>query len=102
MLLTDMQRCVDGEKNGDETDVDCGGTCTACAGSKACLSNTDCASESCMRSKCQPGYLGVDTSNRLVERATLEEGEGCLLCQAEQMMRFGYCTCQFVALFVES
>ncbi len=36
--------CSDGEQNGGETDVDCGGSCPACAGGKACALDRDCAS----------------------------------------------------------
>lgn len=40
--------CSDGELNGDETDVDCGGPdCDGCADGKVCLANTDCLSNHC-------------------------------------------------------
>jgi hypothetical protein len=40
--------CSDGIANGDEPDVDCGGTqCAPCAASKHCLKATDCASGVC-------------------------------------------------------
>ena len=40
--------CTDKVKNGDETDVDCGGaTCPACAAGKACKGSGDCASLIC-------------------------------------------------------
>lgn len=38
--------CDDEELNGDETSVDCGGTCGACDGS-SCTDNADCASGYC-------------------------------------------------------
>jgi hypothetical protein len=34
--------CTDGTKNGDETDVDCGGSCPPCASGNACLVDADC------------------------------------------------------------
>ena len=34
-------------KDSDETDVDCGGSCQACANTKACKQNSDCLSFSC-------------------------------------------------------
>lgn len=38
-----FNRCSDGVKNGDETDVDCGGSCAGkCAAGKACLVSGDC------------------------------------------------------------
>ncbi len=40
--------CGDLVRNGDETDVDCGGgTCAPCADGLACMSATDCASSVC-------------------------------------------------------
>jgi hypothetical protein len=46
--------CKDGKKNGNETDVDCGGACSPCALGLACLVGGDCASGSCVGSKCAP------------------------------------------------
>ncbi len=41
-------QCVNGTKDGDETDVDCGGSCsTKCTVGKACLVNGDCAGMLC-------------------------------------------------------
>ncbi len=40
--------CTDGEQNGDETDVDCGGACGAsCGTGELCLIDEDCASMVC-------------------------------------------------------
>src|SRR5262249_33675611 len=39
--------CVDGVKDGAETDVDCGGTCAPCAPGKNCLTNLDCMTNAC-------------------------------------------------------
>jgi hypothetical protein len=44
--------CTDGVRNGDETDVDCGGGCAPCAEGKGCLANTDCLSGSCSEGVC--------------------------------------------------
>lgn len=49
--------CLDGIKNGSETDVDCGGSaCAPCAEGKSCAAGLDCASASCDRS-------GVDATH---------------------------------------
>eukprot|EP00520_Triparma_pacifica_P008820 CAMPEP_0118651770 /NCGR_PEP_ID=MMETSP0785-20121206/10958_1 /TAXON_ID=91992 /ORGANISM="Bolidomonas pacifica, Strain CCMP 1866" /LENGTH=1735 /DNA_ID=CAMNT_0006544235 /DNA_START=47 /DNA_END=5251 /DNA_ORIENTATION=- len=41
--------CVDGLKNGDETDTDCGGpSCPGCAQSKKCKVPSDCSTGNCM------------------------------------------------------
>jgi hypothetical protein len=46
---------ADGEKNGDETDVDCGGTkAPACPDSKGCVIAADCTSSVCTVGICQP------------------------------------------------
>lgn len=39
--------CANNTLDGDETDVDCGGSCSKCAGGKTCAQNSDCASNSC-------------------------------------------------------
>ena len=39
--------CYDGTKNGDETDVDCGGSCKTCELNKKCFDNADCKSNYC-------------------------------------------------------
>lgn len=45
---------ADGTKNGDETDVDCGGSkAPACADGKGCLVAADCTSGVCTGGKCQ-------------------------------------------------
>ena len=45
--------CTDGAKNGDETDVDCGGSsCPACADSRKCLAPSDCTSKVCTSGTC--------------------------------------------------
>src|SRR5439155_5586398 len=51
--------CTDSQKNGAETDVDCGGaTCVdqgkKCADGKGCMVSTDCTSANCISSVCQP------------------------------------------------
>ena len=46
--------CSDGIKNGDETDVDCGGSCPPCEDVKSCLVNSDCISGFCYEGICNP------------------------------------------------
>ncbi len=41
-------------KNGNETDVDCGGgTCPGCGPGRDCLVASDCASNMCVAQRCQ-------------------------------------------------
>jgi MYXO-CTERM domain-containing protein len=44
--------CDDGAKNGDETDVDCGGSCGVCSVDQACVENVDCENNSCEGGLC--------------------------------------------------
>jgi hypothetical protein len=62
--------CSDGIKNGNETDVDCGGgTCTACVNGKQCLTGTDCVSGSCSGGVCV---------TLLANGATCSSGSQCI------------------------
>ena len=46
--------CTDGEKNGTETDKDCGGgTCPLCGQERLCLQNSDCKSGICIEGYCK-------------------------------------------------
>ena len=44
--------CGDGILNGDEIDVDCGGSCEPCAEGSSCVSGEDCESLSCNQGTC--------------------------------------------------
>jgi hypothetical protein len=45
--------CFDAIKDGDESDVDCGGSCAAkCASGHTCLVSADCASATCVGQVC--------------------------------------------------
>src|SRR5207253_2094049 len=41
-------------KNGNESDVDCGGGCAPCAVGKRCGAASDCASNACAAGTCAP------------------------------------------------
>ncbi len=53
--------CTDGQKNGGETDIDCGGPCSKCPDGKTCGSNGDCAGKSCWGGVCQPPPVQMPT-----------------------------------------
>jgi hypothetical protein len=44
--------CDDNIKNGNETDIDCGGSCISCSDDSSCSVNQDCSSLHCLNSKC--------------------------------------------------
>ena len=44
--------CDDGERNGGETDVDCGGSCPPCADGAGCAEDSDCRSGFCDAGSC--------------------------------------------------
>jgi hypothetical protein len=46
--------CIDGIKNGTETDIDCGGACAPCDNGKSCDAAFDCLSWICEAAKCKP------------------------------------------------
>ncbi|MCX8147060.1 MAG: hypothetical protein N3D84_01185, partial [Candidatus Woesearchaeota archaeon] len=44
--------CQNQRKDGDETDVDCGGSCGLCSLNASCIKNSDCDSNYCINNKC--------------------------------------------------
>lgn len=51
-------QCADDIKNGDETDIDCGGpSCQVCSIGKGCLANTDCLSDVCTNGRCDDSSI---------------------------------------------
>jgi hypothetical protein len=46
--------CLSGARDGDETDVDCGGSCPACAIGGACNVSGDCITNTCVANACEP------------------------------------------------
>ncbi|CAF4172873.1 unnamed protein product [Adineta steineri] len=46
------ETCSDGIMNGDETDIDCGGSCVACAVGQKCILTKDCDNVKCTNGIC--------------------------------------------------
>ena len=44
--------CTNGVQDGDESDVDCGGSCDPCPPAGACVDSTDCLSGNCQAGQC--------------------------------------------------
>ena len=58
-----IANCEDGQSNGVETDVDCGGECAPCADESICLVNTDCQSGICSEGACGTSSCDDGVSN---------------------------------------
>jgi hypothetical protein len=64
-------RCQDGVKDGDETDVDCGGACPPCALGKMCSQDADCSKADSSYASCVNGACCSSAC-----------GESCFYCNA--------------------
>ena len=49
-----VAHCLDGSKDVDERDIDCGGSCPACGVGSVCASPADCATGTCTAFSCEP------------------------------------------------
>jgi hypothetical protein len=67
--------CGDGALNQDETDVDCGGSCAACALGETCEDAGDCATNNC----------DVNVTDTCVDPATETCGDGLLNGDEDQI-----------------
>ncbi len=69
VLLNTEYACSDKIKDGDESDVDCGGSCSAkCPTGRACGSNSDCRTSFCVSGICKAGnctdsYMNQDETD---------------------------------------
>jgi hypothetical protein len=75
--------CVDGIKNGTETDIDCGGSCPPCADGKMCAMGSNCQSGVCSAEVCQPTVCndGIKNGNE----TDVDCGGSCPGCANGQM-----------------
>jgi hypothetical protein len=63
--------CSDGRLDGDETDVDCGGSCTPCPATRDCTTDAECATlacdrllpHRCLRDHCADHHLNADETD---------------------------------------
>src|SRR4029453_18347542 len=70
--------CDDRARDGDETDVDCGGSCIPCRDAAVCLVAGDC-----LAGRCDAGRCGAPTCTNGVRDATESDvdcGNGCKPC----------------------
>lgn len=63
-ILVPENNCLDGIKNFDESDVDCGGSmCSQCVDGKTCSLGSDCAAEICLNGVCgMPAPVGTPSA----------------------------------------
>jgi hypothetical protein len=71
--------CTNGKKDGDETDVDCGGGCKPCASGLGCAAGGDCATGICTGGKCAEPACG-DGEQDADETDVDCGGAGCAKC----------------------
>ncbi|APR74805.1 Multiple EGF-like-domain protein 3 precursor [Minicystis rosea] len=78
--------CTDGKKNGDESDIDCGGTsCAKCVDGKGCDTGADCDSKvcsggTCLAPACDDKVMNGDETDADCGGATCakcDAGKGC-------------------------
>ncbi|HEY1585822.1 MAG TPA: hypothetical protein VGH63_09065, partial [Polyangia bacterium] len=70
--------CFDRVRNGDETDVDCGGSCGPCAGGGACKISSDCDAHACDSGVCRaPSCSDAIRDGFEID---VDCGDGCAPC----------------------
>ena len=74
--------CDDMERNGAETDVDCGGACTPCFAGQACVTFHDCHSRVCGNGLCLPAVCGDGIRNG--DESDIDCGGPCPGCAPSQ------------------
>jgi hypothetical protein len=84
--------CGDGFKNGDETAVDCGGSCSPCDDKLACVLDKDCKNMRCVKKKCISCSDGVKNAD---EVETDCGGTSCLACLGTPCSVAGQCALGF-------
>ncbi|EDM76080.1 putative lipoprotein [Plesiocystis pacifica SIR-1] len=75
---TGGEGCDNGEQDGDETDVDCGGSCAPCDNGGGCMEDTDCASLYCDEGTCAEASCEDGVQNQ--GEASVDCGGPCALC----------------------
>ncbi len=75
---TFLGSCRDHVRGGDETDVDCGGTCTRCLPGLTCGEGTDCRSGICVGGMCAAPRCDDGTRNG--GESDVDCGGECALC----------------------
>lgn len=74
--------CSDEMLNGDETDVDCGGSCPGCSLGQMCVIDTDCFSRLCTDGICTERKVpsGCDDGMQNGDETGVDCGGACIAC----------------------
>jgi len=91
-----VDSCANLERDGDETSVDCGGSCGPCAGGAACAIADDCASQRCFeRACCEPPCVvtayrfGGPDFDRITNASWLPDGSLIVAGEMQDTVDFG-------------
>jgi len=87
--------CADNKKNGDETDIDCGGSkvvcgakpCSACKPHKGCIKDSDCTTNVCSAGKCAAASCSDGKLNG--DETKVDCGGSCKMCPTLFLMSAG-------------
>lgn len=71
--------CLDNQKSGDETGIDCGGSCPACFG-ESCSADTNCVTRYCFRGRCAEPSCTDGAKNG--DETAIDCGGSCSPCGA--------------------
>jgi hypothetical protein len=71
--------CDDNIQNGDESDVDCGGSCSPCDDFLSCFVGSDCISKVCLDDTCQPASCSDGVRNG--DETGIDCGGSCDPCE---------------------
>ena len=84
--------CSDGTQNGDESAVDCGGSCAPCSNSMGCNGAADCVSGFCDGGTCAPCGTGDCGATEYCDGGTCADKKaGGALCNAPVECSSGFC-----------
>ncbi len=87
--------CSDGIKNGTESDVDCGGTCsTKCEGGKACNEHKDCSNGVCEGKVCSSKTAETADPNVLVINEVFDSSSS----SPSFPLNDDYAACEFIEI----
>jgi hypothetical protein len=75
--------CFDGEQNGNETAIDCGGSCSRCGDGRTCLRHSDCQGARCAAGACNACST---------EALCLSDDRGPCFCLYDEITAQNVCT----------